>query len=73
LRTWLDKDEVPRDLLEDEMFCLLLNERMKKATEHLGRRCFPGLAFPLSLAILLTVLFEGHPLMGHNQKPSSYR
>ncbi|KAJ5990079.1 hypothetical protein N7522_010286 [Penicillium canescens] len=67
LRDWLEEEGFYDVLPGDENLCLLLQELRNNVRRVLGRSCFRGGRFPLSLSVVFLLLFgESHPLSGRN-------
>jgi hypothetical protein len=67
LREWLEAEGFHDVLPGNENVCLLLLEFRENVKRVLGRTCYRGRSFPLSLPVLFLLLFgEDHELSGRN-------
>ena len=66
VRSWLDGDNVAHKLPQNDKVLLLYQEYAKCLNGILGRDCYYGSQFPLSLELTFRLLFAGHELEGKN-------
>ena len=69
LRQWLQQESIDKVLPGDENVCLLLQEFRTNVRRVIGRTCFKGRTFPLTLPLVFVLLFGyAHPLAGRNHR-----
>ena len=67
LKEWLQAEGFDSILPGKEKVCLLLEEFRHNLERNLGRQCFRGRPFPLSLPIVFPIVFgDDHHLTGRN-------